>query len=83
MDPQFAPACDRFMRQVIVWRGLTALGTGRQTLFYLSYWPEHFKRMGKEPPQDARKFDAARVYAPHDPAINLARLGFDPLAPSA
>jgi hypothetical protein len=37
--------------------------------------------MGKEPPADAKDVaDQADNDAPYDPALNIARLGFDPLS---
>ena len=80
LDPQFAHTGDRFMRRVIGVRVPRAVGTGRQTAFYVSHWPQHFEAMGKEPPPDARHMDHARLNKPYDPSVNLARLGFDPLA---
>lgn len=78
MDPQFASVGDLFFRRVLQQRGIRLGCTGRQTMFYVSNWPEHFAQMGKSPPPDAHSVDA-RVQQPYDPAVNLARLGFDPL----
>jgi glycosyltransferase involved in cell wall biosynthesis len=83
LDPQFAHTGDRFMRRVIGIGVPRVLGTGRQTVFYVSHWPQHFEAMGKEPPSDARQMDLERLNKPYDPAVNLARLGFDPLEPAS
>lgn len=83
MDPQFAPVGDLFMRRVIGDRVPRAGCTGRQTVFYVSHWPQHFRAMDKTPPEDARSIDLEQVNRPYDPAVNLARLGFDPLAKSS
>ncbi len=80
MDPQFKALGDRFMLHVARTRVPRLGWTGRKTLFYSSHWPHHFRSMGKEPPPDARSIDLERANAPYDPAINLARIGFDPLA---
>ncbi|MDP9413868.1 MAG: hypothetical protein M3Q08_07215 [Pseudomonadota bacterium] len=80
MDPQFNAVGDLFMLRVINGRVARAGWTGRKTLFYTSHWPQHFERMGKAPPPDARSIDLERANAPYNPAINLARIGFDPLA---
>jgi hypothetical protein len=80
MDPQFASVGDLFMLRVVEARVQRFGWTGRRTLFYESHWPQHFIAMGKAPPDDAHEIDHMRTDADYDPAVNLARLGFDPLA---
>jgi glycosyltransferase involved in cell wall biosynthesis len=81
MDPRFAPMCDLFMRRVVGQRVPRVVGTGRHTVVYVSHWRLHFEQMGKEPPADAKdNLDLQEDPAPYDPALNMARLGFDPLA---
>jgi glycosyltransferase involved in cell wall biosynthesis len=83
MAPQLAQLGDRLIRRIISDRRWPLTTNGRRTVFYLSKWPQHYQAMQLPVPPDAYAPEASRADEPIDPSVHLARLGFDPLAPSA
>ncbi len=76
IDPAIAEAGDRFMYWIVRTRGVPYAFSNRPTLFYESRWPNHYLRLGLEPPPDAHVIPWPEVRTRYNHDRLSRRLGF-------
>lgn len=61
MPPPLAPIGDRIFHAALIRMGLAAAPTARPTLTYVSHWADHYRVVGRQPPDDAKALDLEAV----------------------